>query len=167
MPRHLSLKEMKNLGAAIDGRIMDNGEKRFSLKVGNRGYIWTEPPADITPAWQNAHFHAGLRETYIVERGAIVLAYGFRLYEQSAPENLVQIFERGKMFTVEPGEQQNVYLFAGSAVHTVQHGLPVPNPAKTSGVDWYEADSAFDAWSKSLSESDMKRLDSESMHRHQ
>ncbi len=167
MQQHVSLGALKSHGVVVDGRIMDNGEKRFSLKVGGVGYIWTEPPDDKAPGWQNAHYHAGLRETYIVERGTIALAYNYRFDGRSDFRNLVEIFNQGDMFTVEPLEQHNVYLFAGSAIHTVQHGTPVPNPAKTSGVDWYEAHPVFDSWSKSLSEEGMKQLDSQNMHRHQ
>jgi hypothetical protein len=163
--QHLTFDEMKALGVAIDGRVMENGEKRYSLKIGQQGYIWTEPPADLQPAWQNAHHHKGLRETYIVERGKIALAYLYRTLLQ--PVRFVQVFEQGKIFTTEPGEDHNVYLFAGSAIHTVQHGEPVPNPAKSSKVDWYDADPKFDVWSKSLTEADMVRLNAESMHRHQ
>lgn len=167
MPQHLTPAEMKALGVAIDGRIMDNGEKRYSLKIGQQGYIWTEPPADQQPAWQNAHHHKGLRETYIVERGKIALAYHFQFPGHPTVHRLVQVFSQGDIFTTEPNEDHNVYLFAGSAIHTVQHGEPVPNPAKSSKVDWYDADPAFDAWSKKLTEADMLRLDAESMHRHQ
>jgi len=162
--KHLTFEEMRALGVAIDGRVMENGEKRYSLKVGQQGYIWTEPPAGEQPKWQNAHHHKGLRETYIVERGKIALAYRLLDYE---PAGLIQVFGPGEIFTNHPGEDHNVYLFAGSAIHTVQHGEPVPNPAKTSKVDWYDADPDFDAWSKSLTEADMERLDAESIHRHQ
>ena len=165
MVQHLTLDEMKSLGVAVDGRIMDNGEKRFSLKVDGKGYIWTEPPADELPKWQNAHSHGGLYETFIVERGRVALAY-----IGSTPGTLgmylVQIFEQGEVFTVPPHEDHNVYLFAGSAIHTVQHGRAVPNPAKPSGADWYESIRQFDEWSKALSEADMIRLDSESGYRH-
>ncbi len=163
--KHLTLDEMRKSGVAIDGRIMDNGETRISLKVGQRGYIWTEPSTYKAPKWQNAHHHKGLRETYIVERGKIALAYVHRM-SPAIKYCLVQVFEQGQIFTNQPGEDHNVYLFAGAAIHTVQHGEPVPNPKKTSGVDWYEADADFDAWSKSLSETDITRLDAESLHRY-
>jgi hypothetical protein len=78
----------------------------------------------------------------------------------------VQIFTEGQIFTVPPKEAHNVYMFAGSAIHTLQHGMAVPNPEKASGVDWFSASPSFDAWSKKLSEADMEQLDAESMYRH-
>lgn len=163
----LSLEKMKTFGVAVLGRIMPNGERRFSLKIGAVGYIWTEAPADRNTSWQEAHHHRGLHEHYIVQRGRVALAYLYQYPGHQSKHRLVQVYNRLQIFTVRPGEDHNVYLFPGSTLHTVQYGDAVANVAKEKRTDWFDADANFAAWTKGLSEADMLKLDAESMHRHQ
>ncbi len=144
----LTLEEMTGLGVVVSGEKMDNGEHRYRLMVGDAGYIWTEPPANEQPKWQNAHYHKGIMETYVVQRGRMAFA------EEKDGDRTVRLYGPGDVVSSVPGHAHNVYLFAGSAIHTVKHGESVGNPEK-NGADWYPASLEFDAWSKALTEDDI------------
>lgn len=134
--------DVVSLGYELDGRIMENGEKRFRLRAPDgRNYIRTE--AGPEGVWQNAHHHHGVRETYIVERGWICVA------EQSAGGPSVRTYREGEVFTSEPYVDHNVFMPPGAVIHTVQHGEPIGNPDR-KGNDWWPAPEAFDQWSKQL-----------------
>lgn len=150
MPK-LNLEEMAQHGASVGGEQMDNGELRFRLMVNGSGYIWTQPPVDQLPAWQNGHFHKGVYETYIVQTGQMAMAFDHK------GERVVRLYQAGDVVTTELNVPHNVYLYAGAGIHTVKHGVPVGNSEK-GGADWYPADSDFDAWSKSLDEALIEEL---------
>jgi mannose-6-phosphate isomerase-like protein (cupin superfamily) len=161
MPK-LTVDELVSKGFAIGGEQMENGELRARLTIpGGSGYIWTEPPKDVKPAWQNAHFHKGVKETYVVERGRMAIA--FMADDEDSPigdEGIacwVRMFRAGDVVTTKPDEAHNVYLFPGSAIHTVKHGEPIGNPEK-GGADWWPAPAEFDVWTKGLGEQDILRL---------
>jgi hypothetical protein len=136
-------------GYRVDGRRMDNGELQFRLRAPDgAAYIRTE--AGVESAWQNAHAHKGIRETYIVERGWLVAA------EAHQQHKTVRLYLPGAIFTSEPGVDHNVFLPRGAVIHTVQHGTPVGNPER-NGNDWFPSSVGFDLWSKSLGVRDMLR----------
>lgn len=142
--------EIADAGFTSDARRMDNGELRIRLRAsGKSTYIRTEDIAE--GAWQNAHRHRGVRETYFVERGWIASA------EESDGVRVVRVHFAGDVFTSQPNIDHNVYLPPGAVIHTVQYGEAVGNPDR-GGHDWYPADEAFDAWSKSLGLSAVARL---------
>jgi len=141
------------MGISISGAKMDNGELRVRcMQESGSGYIWTESPTGDKPQWQNAHYHKGIHETYIVGKGNIAFA-------SRVPDGdwVVQVYGVDTVITSQPEISHNVYLFAGSAIHTVKHGTPVGNPKK-GGADWYPAADDFDTWTKSLSEEDIAKL---------
>ena len=130
---------------------MDNGEARHRMMhEDGSGYIRTE--AGLEGAWQNAHYHKGVRETYIVQTGWMA----FATMTPDGDYSLV-IYQAGGVVSSQPGEHHNVYLPAGAVIHTVKHSDAIGNPEK-GGADWYEADSDFDAWTKGVSEEYMKEL---------
>ncbi len=95
---------------------MENGELRFRLLADsdNTAYIRTE--GSDTGAWQNAHYHEHVLETYIVERGWIVLCELVNgVYEYTK-------FVATDMFTTRTRVVHNVYMSAGAVIHTVKHG---------------------------------------------
>ena len=148
MPRTLSTQDMRDHGVNFGGREMDNGELRFSLTVRGSGYVWTES-SKARGEWQNAHYHLGVGELYIVQYGRMAFV------TQSADGTRhVRILLPGDMVATVTGEHHNLYLFPDSGIHTVKHGMPVGNPEK-NGADWYPADLVFDAWTKKLSEEDI------------
>lgn len=151
MTKKLSVEEMAEHGAVANGEEMDNGELRFRLMVNGSGYIWTQPPADQLPAWQNSHFHKGVFETYIVQTGQMAMA---SLHEG---KRVVKVYGAGAVVTTELDVPHNLYLYPGSGIHTIKHGVPVGNPER-GGADWYPADEDFDAWTKSLDEENIKAL---------
>ena len=152
MSQKISADQLSGIGFSTSGEVMPNGELRVRcMQDSGSGYIWTEPPKDKKPGWQNAHYHLGSIETYIVERGMMAFV------SESKGEIHVCLLEAGGVITSVPGNQHNVYLFAGSAIHTVKHGKAVGNPEK-GGADWYPATEEFDAWTKTLSEEYLLRL---------
>lgn len=132
-------------GFGADVLIMVNGERRirFSAHDGT-AYVRTE--AGESGGWQNAHHHQGVSETYIVQKGWI--AYAERIEENNYR---LQRCGEGALFTSRTGIDHNVYMPSGAVIHTVKHGIPVGNPLK-KGNDWFDADPAFDRWTKSLPE---------------
>jgi len=132
----------------FDVRSMENGEQRVRVTASDgSAYIRTEAAAE--GAWQNAHHHKGVLETYIIQKGWIAVA--------DAPNHRwrIRLFRAGQVFTSEQGVDHNVYMPADAVIHTVQHGEVVANPQKGNGKDWYAAASAFDRWSKALSLEDI------------
>ena len=128
---------------------MPNGEIRHRLMhEDGSGYIRTEAGPD--GAWQNAHYHRGVRETYIVQKEWMAFA---TLMEDGSFE--VHIYFPGEVISSELDQHHNVYLPAYAVIHTVKHGEAVGNPDK-NGADWYEARVDFDKWTKDLSEADLK-----------
>lgn len=94
---------------------MDNGEVRFRLKhSGGSAYIRTK--ASDRSGWQNSHYHAKVRESYIVESGWMALA------ELTIGEARIRVFEAGDLVTTSPGVVHNVYLSDTAVIHTVKHG---------------------------------------------
>lgn len=101
---------------------MPNGElrARFVSPDGNN-YIRTEAGSD--GAWQNAHYHTALRETYVVEKG-------WMAYATDDEDTLsVSVLWPHELVTTQPRQPHNVYLPAGAVIHTIKHGA-------TSSKDW-------------------------------
>ena len=152
MPRNLTVAECEALGMKFPANQMDNGEYRFRMMgPDNSGYIRTVMP-ETDKGWQNSHFHKGIYETIVVQKGWIgvvdLLPDGTRK---------VAVRKANDVWTSHPEHPHNIYMAAGAVTHCVKHGDDVGNPAK-NGADWYEAPAGFDAWSKSLTEEDIFRL---------
>ncbi len=96
--------------------LMPNGEKRFRLNKSTEGsgYIRTESSAK--GGWQNAHYHESVLETYVVQSGWIVACE-----ERGGAHRYVR-YEPGQVFTTQPDVVHNIYMSAGSVIHTVKHG---------------------------------------------
>jgi uncharacterized membrane protein YidH (DUF202 family) len=94
---------------------MADGERRFRLrKSDGTAYIRTE--AGPTGAWGESHYHASVRETYIVQEGWIAYA------EISEGEPKYNQYDAGEMLTTRPGVIHTVYMPAQAVIHTVKHG---------------------------------------------
>jgi mannose-6-phosphate isomerase-like protein (cupin superfamily) len=143
--------EFDAFGIKINSEQMDNGEHRFRM-IGRDGssYIRTHSPTIGQVAWQHAHHHKGVRETYIVQKGWMALA------QEIDDTWLVNIYFPGEIVTTVPGVNHNVYMPLGSVIHTVKHGLAIGN-SEQGGADKYSAPIEFDAWSKKLSVADIAR----------
>ncbi len=142
--KDLTFEECKELGINFPCNLMDNGEYRFRLMDNSEnagwGYILTKMPADVSGGWQNSHYHKGAKETYIVQSGWMGFA---ELLPDS--EASIKIYKSGEVFTTEPGHAHNVYMAAGSVIHTVKHG------DCSLGKDWF-ASPELDEKTKHLSE---------------
>ncbi len=142
--------DIAEVGCSVDGRIMENGERRLRMRLPNGSiYIYTDQSVG---AWQNAHHHKGLCETYIIQKGWVVFAehldaHGYRTH----------MYRTGDIFTSMPDIDHNVYVSNGSVFHTVQYGTSVGNPER-DGKDWYFAGDEFDEWTKSLSLADIEKI---------
>jgi hypothetical protein len=93
--------------------------------------------------WQNSHYHKGLIETYIVQKGWI----GFASLTEKE-ELRIDIYRAGEIITTEVDRPHNIYLSTKSVIHTVKHGdCSVSN-------DWF-AHAKLDTMTKHLSETDL------------
>lgn len=115
MPKVISAKLARDrYGLSTLHEQMDNGELRFRLKhSGGSAYIRTE--ASQASGWQNSHYHAQVRETYIVESGWMALA------ELIGGETRIRLFDAGDLVTTSPKVVHNVYLSDAAVIHTVKH----------------------------------------------
>ncbi|MEX0664740.1 MAG: hypothetical protein WD598_08215 [Acidimicrobiia bacterium] len=133
--------ELEAHGIQVSFSVMLNGELRFRLMhADGSGYIRTIASDD--GAWQNAHYHDSVMETYIVQEGWM----GF--VEQIDGDMRPGRKHPGDIVTTRPGISHNVYLPAGAVIHTVKHGPGEPD-------DWHE-DLALDHETKRLTEDDIR-----------
>lgn len=140
-------------GVKTSASVMENGESRFRMDIGDSSYILTRASAE-RGAWQNAHFHQGVIETYIVEKGYM----GFVVCDSiDVEESTVRIIPENGIVQSQIGESHNVFLPEGAVIHTVKHGIPIGNPKKND-ADWYPASTEFDIWTKELGETQMRIL---------
>jgi hypothetical protein len=103
---------------------MPNGQLRFRLTSDDgEGYILTT--AGKTGAWQKAHYHSALRETYIVELGWMAIA------EEVEGDIAITIYRQNDVITTRPKIVHNVYLPSDAVIHTVKQG-------STGKRDWHE-----------------------------
>lgn len=134
------IAEAANPNGVMKYKEMPNGEQRFSVPFPNGEWILTV--AGREGGWQNAHYHKGIHEHYVVHRGWIGLAFengsedGFGLCK----------FEVSDHTTFIPDEVHNFYLPPGAVISTVKSGKPVGNPDKNDNDWWPHHD--LDAWSK-------------------
>lgn len=151
----LNNEDCKKKGIEFDGRKMPNGEYRFKLssKFDGSSYIRTEMTSDVPGAWQNAHFHKGIVETYVVQEGWIASA------GQKNEEVKVKIYKSGEVFTTEIGIAHNIFMSPGTTIHTIKHGKvgdDFGNPEK-GGTDWWPALN-LDVESKKITEENLLKL---------
>lgn len=150
MPKSLTVIECEALGVTFPCSHMDNGEYRFRLMQNGQnagyGYILTVMPPATASAWQNSHYHMGVMETYIVQKGW----FGFASLLPDG-EMTVRVYRSGDIFTTTPGHAHNVYMSAGTVIHTVKHG------DCSLEKDWF-ASPVLDGKTKYLSEADIFRL---------
>jgi hypothetical protein len=150
MPKDLMIQECKDLGINFPCNQMENGEYRFrcmdnSSPAAGWGYILTKMPMNSF-GWQNSHHHNGIMETYIVQKGWIGFA------ELLANGKIkISVYRPGELFTTMPGHDHNVFMSAGSTIHTVKHG------DCSISKDWI-ASPELDIKTKNLSESDILNL---------
>lgn len=142
--KELTVEECNKLGIEFSGVKMPNGEYRFRCMQGGSGkgygYIMTVMP-EGEAGWQNAHTHKGVKETYVVQKGWIMFAS--RVNGDLKLEKL----REGDVITTAVGVPHNVYMSAGSVIHTIKHG------DVSTEKDWF-ADDELDVESKKLTEAD-------------
>ena len=117
--RHLTPTEAeeKHGMRTMHEEMAPEGECRFRLvNADGTGYIRTELPAGSVGAWQEAHSHRWLQETYIVQKGWIAFA------EERNEELGIYVLKAGSQVTTQPRVRHNVYMPAGAVIHTVKHG---------------------------------------------
>ena len=119
-----------------------SGEFRFRLVAGD-GSSYVRTIASDAGGWQHSHYHRSIVETYIVQAGWIALVE----YQQS---NLTwHILSANEVYTTTTGVAHNVYLPAGTVLHTVKHG-------DGGAKDWHAHDE-LDKLTRSLNESSIPR----------
>ena len=158
MPKVLTPDQCAAFGVKFGGRVMENGEMRFSANFANGSdYIQTVMAPDQQGAWQNSHYHGGrillpgepplakgIIELIIVHSGWVAAA-------DLLPDGtrMLNVYSRGEMWISRPGIPHNVY--QRGVTHCIKYGEPVGNPEK-NGADWWPAPQDFDDWTKTLTE---------------
>ncbi|PYS93539.1 MAG: hypothetical protein DMF64_04880 [Acidobacteria bacterium] len=105
----------KVYGINTDHEKMPNGELRFRL-ISSDGNNYIRTVASDKGAWQVAHSHSSLRETYIIEKGWMALA------ERQGDTLEISVYWPSDIVTTRPTIAHNVYLPANAVIHTVKHG---------------------------------------------
>ncbi len=129
-------------GIVPKAEIMPNGESR--LRLGS-DYIRT---LDAVGAWQNAHYHIGLQELYVVVSGWMAFA------EEINGEMVISFYRAGEYVLTRTNSVHNVYLSNGTDIHTIKFGTPVKNKDKGDS-DWWPSLPAFDSLTKSITETEL------------
>lgn len=124
-------------GIRTNHEMMPNGERRFRL-TSDDGNDYIRTVAGTGGAWQKAHYHTALRETYVVETGWMALA------EEVDGKAVIRVYWPSDVVTTKPSVVHNVYLPAASVIHTVKHG------SREKG-DWTES-AAFTELTTAISE---------------
>ena len=143
-PRDIGSEEARAKGVFADHTEMPTGELRFRLKHDD-GTAYSRTEASAGGGWQKSHYHAGIRETYIVQRGRMALA---ELVEGALK---LRTFGPSEICTTRPNVPHNVYLFRNSVIHSVKHG------DAGDRADWH-ASPALDARTIHLDETEIMRL---------
>lgn len=142
-PTTLTTDEVAQTGVTTCHERMPNGELRFRM-MGPEGDGYVRTIAVPGSGWQRAHYHSGIVETYVVQAGWLVLAT-----LRQGRVTLERVVE-GQVVSTEPGVPHNVYLPAGSVVHTVKHG-------KSDVRDWLPHP-MLDTMTHGLQESDLVEI---------
>lgn len=112
----LSDEEAEALGIRTHHERMPNGELRFRLRSSDgTAYIRTQSVPGS--GWQRSHYHNAVLETYIVQKGRMVLVEW-----RDNKAIFMEFSVRSPIVTTQPGIAHNVYLFSDSVIHTVKHG---------------------------------------------
>jgi mannose-6-phosphate isomerase-like protein (cupin superfamily) len=124
-------------GGLLTQKVMPNGETRTRLKF-KTGLISTvtQMPEwkweDGIP-WQEAHFHKGLTERYVVLSGW--MAYVLEVVPAGYTPHQVRA---GELITFGSGQEHLILLSPGAVVLTTLMGNPVGNPEREN-QDWWPA----------------------------
>lgn len=130
----------ENYGVKTSNERMPNGEMRFRLTNAD-GNDFIRTVAGLAGAWQKAHYHVTLRETYVVVSGWMAIA------EKADGELAITVYWPNDVVTTRPMLVHNVYLPSNAVIHTVKHGSAAPG-------DWQES-AEFTARTSNLSEKDI------------
>ena len=130
----------EHYGVRTNHERMPNGEVRFRL-TNTDGNDYIRTAAGPKGAWQKAHCHAALRETYVVESGWMAIA------EEAEGEVAIAVHWPNDVTTTKPKVVHNVYLPSNAVIHTVKHGSTAPG-------DWQES-AEFTAKTSTLSEKEV------------
>ncbi|MFK3938123.1 GNAT family N-acetyltransferase [Alkalihalobacillus sp. NPDC078783] len=105
--------EAKSFGMETNHERMTNGEHRFRLShVDGSSYCRTEA---TEAGWQNSHYHKGITEWYVVQRGWIAYA------ERSSTNSFhLTILEEGDGITVQSMISHNIFMSDNSVIHTIK-----------------------------------------------
>lgn len=120
MPTELTPAEVLMQGVRTLHERMDSGEMRFRLLFGD-GSSYVHTFAASPAAWQNSHVHSGIFELTLVQEGA------FLFVELENGALRTQICRKNEFVISRPGIPHNMYIAAGSDVHTIKYGSIAPN----------------------------------------
>lgn len=138
-------------GTALNAKVMGNGEVRVRISHTETGLSLSITSTLESPdahGWQNSHRHnSGIKETYIVQEGWLVVAHQDRV----SGKPLFTYYEVGKQFTLSGSDVHNVYVGRATVFACVKHG------SREGRNDWEPAPE-FDEMVKPLEEADFLEL---------
>lgn len=137
--KRISEEDALSFGIKTKYDLMDNGERRFRLNCTADGSSYCRTVASKTGAWQNSHYHEYASEFYVVQSGWIVTA------QKVENELKLRLLKEGESVTFLPYVHHNIYLSAGSVIHTIKYGT-----VTALGTDWI-ASPELDELTKHLS----------------
>ena len=125
-------------GGLFQYKEMENGEERrrvtfpFGARVSETSASEWNPATDTFP-WQDAHYHQGLTEHYLVQFGWA----GFLFLKGDQP--VWEILKDGQHIVFLPLVPHVVLMGPGSVMVTITVGEPMGNPDR-KGDDWWPYD---------------------------
>lgn len=141
---NLDAAQAKELGIWTAHNRMPNGEYRFRLRCAD-GTAYIRTVATERSGWQKSHFHRGVRETYILQKGRLALA------EWVENRLQIRVFSQDEIVTTQPNVPHNVYMFPNAITHTVKHG-------EDGSIEDWIAYPELDVLTIHLAESEILRL---------
>lgn len=145
--RTLTVDEVAQAGLVTNHEQMDNGECRYRL-MGSDGSGYIRTVAGAKGAWQNSHYHTGIREFITVQQGWIAFV---RAGENEGLH--VMLLQAGEFVVSEPHVGHNIYMPVGAVTHCVKFGNTLAE--KSSGQSDWHADPELDRRCKHLGEPDL------------
>ena len=133
-------------GSAFTRKVMPNGEARTRMQFqeGPATCVTTGPdwlPGNNPLPWQEAHFHHGLLETYVLVCGWVYLLW----IDPNVKTRCMD--EPGQTITFEPGVPHIVLPGPNSVILSSTYGDTFPNPDR-GYKDWWPVKKSFSKQAK-------------------
>lgn len=113
--KEIENNELYKFGISTKHNIMDNGERRFRL-TGSDGSAYIRTEATSNSGWQNSHYHATLKELFLVQEGSVYFI------ELINGKPVLKKYEKDQIFFSQPLIPHNMYMTPNTITHTIKFG---------------------------------------------